>query len=159
MGSIENRELELVPLLINGKPATSSPSITFPVFGLEQHKLVFLAESADSDTARRAADASWLTFQSWKGTPAVSRRKILLRYAELLRQHEDELVTAQREETSVIEIWARKNVHLAADLIEEVGVCITRLHGEIPQTQTPSGLALAFVVPMGPVLSIAPYTP
>ena len=126
------------------------------MYGLEQQREVYLAESANVETAHQAAEASRKTFQTWKTSSVVTRRKLLQRYAELLRKHEEDLVQVQRLETSVIEMWARKNVHLAADLIEETAACVSRLAGEIPQTQTPSSLALAFTVPVGPVLSIAP---
>ena len=149
--------LETVPLLINGKPRSASPSVKFPVYSLEQRTQVYLAESADVDAANEAADASWNAFKDWKKASGVTRRRLLLKYADLLRQHEEELVASQRLETSVIEMWARKNVHLAADLIEEIAACVTRLSGELPQSQTPRSMALAFTVPVGPVLSIAPY--
>lgn len=156
MAATSEAQLEVVPLVIGGKPTTATISAKFPVFSLEEQRDVHLAESADVDAANRAAEASWHAFQTWKRTSGVDRRRLLIRYAELLRKHEEELVSAQRLETSVIELWARKNVHLAADLIEEITACVTRLSGEIPQTQTPSSLALAFTVPIGPVLSIAP---
>lgn len=149
-------KLEVVPLLIDGKPTTASTSAQFPVFSLEEQRDVYLAESADVDAANRAADASWNTFKTWKKSSGLTRRRILQRYADLLRSREEDLVRVQRLETSVIELWARKNVHLAADLIEEIAACVTRIGGEIPQTQTESSLALAFSVPVGPILTIAP---
>lgn len=150
-------QLETVPLLIDGQKTKSNPSTQFAVFGLEQQQNVYQAESADVNAANRAVDAAWTAFESWKKASAVTRRKVLQRYAQLLREHEEDLVISQRRETSVIEAWARKNVYLAADLVDEVAACITRLNGTIPQTQTPSSLALAFTVPVGPVLAIAPW--
>lgn len=149
-------QLEVVPIIIDGKPTTAINSAQFPVFSIEEQRDVYLAESADVDAANRAADASWRSFQAWKKTSGVERRRILIRYADLLRKHEEDLVAAQRLETSVIEMWARKNVHLAADLVEEIAACVTRLAGEIPQTQTQSSIALVLTIPIGPVLSIAP---
>ncbi|OCT50234.1 Vanillin dehydrogenase [Cladophialophora carrionii] len=157
MADTKKMELESVPLLINGKPTCSTPSAKFPVFSLDLGRDVHLAESADVQAATRAADASWIAFQSWKNSAAVTRRKILLRYAELLRGHEEDLVAVQRLETSVSELWARKNVRLPADLVEEVAACVTRLEGVIPQPQTASSMALVLPVPVGPVLSIAPW--
>lgn len=147
---------EVIPLWIDGKPTAASKSTRFPVFRYEAEKIVHWAESADVEAAERACSSAWRAFEAWKTESAVSRRRLLQRYAELLRQHEDELVAAQRIETSVSEMWAKKNVHLAADLIEETAACITRLAGEIPPTQTPGSMALVFAVPVGPVLSIAP---
>lgn len=151
-----NGYLEVVPVLINGKPRASKPSNQFAVYGMEAQRDVFLAESADETLAKEAADASWTTFQTWKETSAVERRKLLLRYADLLREHEEELVHVQQLETSIIALMARKNVHLAADLIEELASCITRIEGTVPPIQTKNCIALALPQPIGPVLSIAP---
>jgi acyl-CoA reductase-like NAD-dependent aldehyde dehydrogenase len=156
MAAKTTTQLETIPLVIDGEPIVSSPSVTFPVYSLEQQKEVLLAESADVAAANRAAESSWEAFKSWKKTPGSTRRKLLQRYADLLRQHEEDLVAAQRLETSVIEMWARKNVQLAADLIEEIATCVTRLEGSIPQSQTPGSMAMVFAVPVGPVLSISP---
>jgi acyl-CoA reductase-like NAD-dependent aldehyde dehydrogenase len=149
--------LETIPLLIDGKATTADTPVQFLVHSLEEQKDVYLAESADESAANRAAISSWEAFQSWKTTSPVTRRQVLQRYAELLRSHEDELVSSQCRETSVIEMWARKNVQLAAALVDEIAASVTRLSGTIPQTQTASSLALAFTVPVGPVLSISPY--
>jgi acyl-CoA reductase-like NAD-dependent aldehyde dehydrogenase len=148
--------LETVPLIIDGEATTADKPVQFAVHGLEEGKDVYLAESADVNAANRAAESSWSAFEKWRTASGVSRRKLLLRYAQLLREHEEELVYTQRRETSVIEMWARKNVHLAADLIDEIAASVTRVEGSIPQTQTSGSMALAFNVPIGPVLSIAP---
>ncbi|CAK7237915.1 hypothetical protein SEUCBS140593_010198 [Sporothrix eucalyptigena] len=105
MASLNGVELDLVPLLIGGQYTSSSPSVTFPVYSLEEKRDVYLAESANADAAIKAADAAWTAFGTWKKSSAVTRRKILLRYAELLRENEEELVKVQRLETSVIEMW------------------------------------------------------
>lgn len=155
-GTVDGTRLETIPLIIDGKATTADSPAQFSVYSIEEQGEVYLAESADVGAANRAADASWKAFQRWKTTPPVTRRKLLQRYADLLREHEEELVASQRRETSAVEMWARKNVHLAADLIDEIAASVTRLAGTIPQTQTASSMALAFNVPVGPVLSIAP---
>lgn len=155
MGSIQEK-LRVVPLLINGKEIASNPSLQFPVYSYEQQNNVGLAESADAATARLAADAAQEAFKTWRDVTAISRRELLLRYSALLRSHEDELVAVQHAETSAPEMWCRKNIALATGVIEETAACITSLKGEIPQAESPDTLALAFTVPVGPVLVIAP---
>jgi 6-methylsalicylate decarboxylase len=130
--------LEILPLVIDGKNTSSTRSIKFPVHSIEQHKGVVLAESADIEAINRAADASWSPFATRKKTSGVTSRRILLTYANLMKRHEEEVMAAQRLKTSVIEMWARKNVHLAADLVEEVPACITHLGGEIPKCRPPA---------------------
>lgn len=117
---------------------------------------MYLAESANEAMAIAACDAAADSFKTWKHASAVKRRELLLHYATLLRFHTDMLVAVQMAETSAPELWARKNVDLAVGLIEETAACITSLKGELPQTESPSILSLAFTVPIGPVLVIAP---
>lgn len=81
---------------------------------------------------------------------------MLLRYSKLLQADADELVAAQKDEISAPEMWCRKNIELATALIEETAACITSLKGEILQAELKETLALAFTVPIGPVLVIAP---
>lgn len=150
-------DLPVVPLLINGSATTAKVPRQFAVYNYEQRKDVHHAESADRDAACRAADAALNAFQTWKNTSVVTRRQLLLRYATLLREREQDIVDAQRQETGVSEQWAKKNVQLAANLIDETAACISSLKGEIPATETPGSLALAFMVPVGPILTIAPY--
>lgn len=150
--------LRVVPLWIDGRSTASTPSTRFPVVCLEQNnKTVHLAEAANSEAAVRAVDSSWKAFQSWKHTPVAVRRSVVQRAAALLLDKTEELVNAQRQETSVIETWARKNVTLAAELAEEIAACISSVKGEIPPTASPGSLGLVLHEPIGPILAIAPY--
>lgn len=146
----------MVPLLINGKEVTADPSLQFPIYSYEQQKDVGFAVSADVVTTKLAVEAAENAFRTWKHVPAVKRRDLLLKYSSLLREHADEIVALQHAETSAPEMWCRKNIDLATGLIEETAACITSLKGEILQAELKDTLALAFTVPVGPVLVIAP---
>jgi acyl-CoA reductase-like NAD-dependent aldehyde dehydrogenase len=148
--------LPVVPLWIDGKPAASTPSKRFVVRSADQEKDVFLAEAANKASAIEAADVAWRTFKTWKKVSAATRRDILLRFCEILKSREEDLVAAQRDETSVSELWARKNVSLAAEIIEEVASKITSISGFIPQSASSDCLPLVFSEPVGSVLAIAP---
>ncbi|KAJ5390547.1 ALDH-like protein [Penicillium cataractarum] len=150
-------QLTIIPLRIGGKDTASAPSIRFPVYSNVQQKDVYMAESADATTAARAADAALEAFTTWKKVPAVDRRELLQNYARSLRANTERLVAVQQEETSAPELWCRKNIELAVGLVEETAACITSLNGSIPQTSSSSVLSLAFTVPVGPVLVIAPW--
>jgi acyl-CoA reductase-like NAD-dependent aldehyde dehydrogenase len=154
--SQNTENLPVVPLLIGGVETAGSPSDIFPVYSYAQNKDVYLAESANVETAKAAADAAAVAFKTWKKTSARDRRDILLRYADLLESHADELGAVQIAETSAPALMAKKNVQLATGLIRETAACITSLKGEIPQGESPDVLPLAFTVPIGPVLVIAP---
>lgn len=151
-----SNELRVIPLRIGGKETKSSPSIQFPVYSNKLQKDVYLAESADKETAKLAADAALQSFTSWKKVSAKDRRELLQNYAKRLRENTERLVAVQQEETSAPELWCHKNIDLAVGLIEETAACITSLKGSIPQASSSSVLSLAFPVPVGPVLVIAP---
>lgn len=104
MAPTSNSDVETVALIIDGRPVSKASRTTSPVYSLEEQRGVHYAESADVDVARNAADASWKTFRSWKKSSGVTRRNLFLRYAQLLRDHEKDLVAVQRLETSVIEM-------------------------------------------------------
>ncbi|KAJ5803434.1 ALDH-like protein [Penicillium pulvis] len=150
-------DLPVVPLLIGGVETAGSPSDRFPVYSYAQQKDVYLAESANAETAKAAADAAAVAFKTWKKTPARDRRDLLLRYADLLQSHAEELAAVQMAETSAPELLAKKNIQLAVGLIQETAACITSLKGEIPQGESSDVLPLVFTVPIGPVLVIAPW--
>jgi acyl-CoA reductase-like NAD-dependent aldehyde dehydrogenase len=148
--------LEIIPLYIDGKDIAQTPSSRFLVRSAVQGKDVFLAESANAELAKAAADAAWAAFPAWKIASGVKRRDLLLKFAALLRAHEADLVLAQTTETSCTEAWGRKNIQLAADSVEELASNVTSIAGSMPQTATPGSVALAFNEPVGAVLSIAP---
>ncbi|KAJ5675987.1 ALDH-like protein [Penicillium macrosclerotiorum] len=150
-------QLTIIPLRIGGKETASAPSIRFPVYCNAQQKDVYLAESADATTAKLAADAAQEAFTTWKKVPAVDRRELLQNYARSLRANTERLIAVQQEETSAPDLWCRKNIELAVGLVEETAACITSLNGSIPQTSSSLVLSLAFTVPIGPVLVIAPW--
>ena len=149
-------ELPIVPLWIDGEAVRSSPPKLFPVHSSLQDKDVFLAHSADVDTAKRAAEAAWTAFLSWKKQGPVFRRDLLLRVADNYERRTEQLIKLQMEETSCTETWARMNVALATETVKEIASRITSISGEIPQMASSEHLALVFREPIGPVLTIAP---
>ena len=147
---------KVVPLWINGASATSTPEIIFPVFSAEQQKVVYLAQSADSQTATHAADVASKAFATWRHVNAVTRRGIVLRAADILESRKDELVRIQREETSCQEGWARINTNFAVRNLREIASRVTSVTGQIPQLEGDGQMALIFKEPIGPVLCIPP---
>lgn len=153
MGS---QSIDVIPLWIDGKPTTSNTPTTFSVFSLAQDREVFKAQSADSEAATRAAEAAQNAFATWKDTPAIARRKLLLRVASEYTRRTQELIESQMLETSCTEAWATMNVEYAIKLLEEIACRITTVSGEIPPLENSKHMALVFKEPVGPMLTIAP---
>ena len=154
--SISETDSEFIPLQIEGFSGSSHGLRTFPIYNFEQQRIVHWAESADCSAANLAADVALTAFEIWKNFSALSRREILLRYASLLAQNEEELVGCQQLEIGISNMTARKNMQAAVNLVEEAAYCVASLQGDLPQTQTPGCVTITQVTPVGPVLSIAP---
>jgi acyl-CoA reductase-like NAD-dependent aldehyde dehydrogenase len=148
--------LAVIPLWIDGGPARASPPQVFPVYGALEGRNVYLAQSADVASAKQAADAALLAFQTWKKKGPIARRQLLTRVATILNQKRNELKRIQVEETSCTEAWAEMNVNLAVETIHEIASRISSVSGEIPQMANPEHMALVFREPLGPILTIAP---
>src|SRR5262245_39052541 len=99
-------KLEVVPLWIDGARATASSAQTFPVHGAAKGQDVYLAQAADIDAGKRAADAAWAAFHTWRKEGPIVRRDMLLRVAAILARDKEELKRIQMEETSCTKEWA-----------------------------------------------------
>ncbi|KAL6252545.1 hypothetical protein RBB50_000264 [Rhinocladiella similis] len=150
--------LEIVPLWIDGAPAKSAKEAKFPVYSSARQKNVFLAQSADIESAVKAAESVEKAFESWKKTPAAARRKIVLRYVELVQERAAELIQVQIEETSCSEAWAKFNIDYTVGMINEVAARITTAcTGEVPPMANDGTFGIVIREPIGPVLLIAPW--
>ena len=136
--------LETVPLWIDGAEAASSQGHTFPVYSAKQQKNVFLAQSASTDDAERAAEVALKTFSSWKRTSTSHRRDLLLKAADIFERRKAEAVRLQVEETSCEPTWAGFNVGYGLTVMREIAARITSAFGEIPRTDSEAGLCLVF---------------
>ena len=148
--------LQIVPFWIDGAPVSSSTEITFPVHSAKQEKSVFLAYSADTEIATRAADVAWHAFGSWRETSANSRRNIILKAAELFEARRAEIIAFQVEETSCEASWADFNLNYGLNVMREIAGTITSIFGEMPRVDSEANLALVFKEAVGPCLLISP---
>ena len=148
-----------LPLIINNAPHNDPTANTGTHYSASLSRPYCTYTSATPLSALLAADSSWTAFQTWRNTLPRERRAILLRTANLLREHEQELSKIYIEETNCPPEWASKNIQGAVAHMQEMASRITHvLTGELPVVQTP-GLAAALVykVPIGPVLGIPPW--
>lgn len=149
--------LEVVPLWIDGAPAKSGSETRFAVYSAANQKNVFLAQSADTESAVKAADSAARAFESWKRTPAAARRRILLKFLDILKERADQIVQVQIEETSCSDAWAKFNIDYTLNMVSEVAARVTTAcTGEIPPMANDGTFGLVIREPIGPVLLIAP---
>ncbi len=112
--------------------------------------------SADIDDAVKAARAA---FQSgiWRNLEPVARKKIMLRWAGLIREHGEELAMLETLDVGK-PVMASLNVdvRLAADCIQYYGELCDKLSDEIAPTG-PKDRALVQKVPLGVIGAVTPW--
>ncbi|TFW29426.1 aldehyde dehydrogenase [Massilia horti] len=113
-------------------------------------------DSLDVDAAVAAARAAFED-RRWAGKPPASRKRTLVRFADLMMQHADELALLETLDMGKPIRYARSvDVALAANCIRWYGEAIDKVYGEVAPTPADS-LALITREPVGVVAAIVPW--
>ena len=111
---------------------------------------------ADIDRAVVAARAAF-DDRRWCGQAPAHRKRVLIRFAELLLEHGDELALIETLDMGKPVQYARKvDVNSAANCIRWYGEAVDKVYGEVAPTAD-TALALITREPMGVVGAIVPW--
>ena len=144
-------------MVIGGQPADAADGRTFEV--VEPHRGAVVATSplggpADVDRAVAAAQAAF--DGEWGSMAASDRGRLLLRFAQVVRDHEDELAALESRQIGKPISGARWEVGQVARVLEFYAGATTKLRGStIPVTRP--GLDLTLREPIGVVGLIVPW--
>ncbi|RDL33261.1 putative salicylaldehyde dehydrogenase [Venustampulla echinocandica] len=143
------------PLIINGKPHTTSSS--FPVFCPKtgEHLHNFSSASiSDTDAAISAAENA---YPAWRSLPPNQKRDIFLKAAGIMESRAEEMRKNTVQETGAAEGWAAFDQGLSSEILRDVAGRISSIAGSIPATAQEDVTALVYKEPYGVVLAIAPW--
>lgn len=115
------------------------------------------AAAAGVEDAVEACEAAANAFERYSASGPGVRRAMLLKAAERLEACGDELVGTMAAETGAMEDWARFNVMLGAAILREAAALTTQIGGDVVPSDRPDCLSMAWRVPAGVVLGIAPW--
>ena len=145
--------------LINGKRVAASSGAVFdcvsPVDGRVLTQVARCAE-ADIDVAVKAARAAF-DDRRWCGLPPAQRKRIMIRFADLLVQHADELALTETWDMGKPVKYAKAvDVNAAANCLRWYGEAVDKVYDEIAPTAD-TALALITREPVGVVGVIVPW--
>ncbi|GAA1049568.1 aldehyde dehydrogenase family protein [Arthrobacter russicus] len=110
--------------------------------------------SADID---RAVSVAREAFFTWSRTSAVSRKQILLRFAALAEQHQDELALLESVDTGkLIRQTVEDDVPSALETLRWYAEAADKVMGEVPVVP-PGATAVVSREPLGVVAAIVPW--
>ncbi len=144
---------------INGQRVAARSGTVFdcisPVDGRVLTQVARGAE-ADVDAAVQAARAAFED-RRWAGKPPAARKRILIKFAELIQAHGDELALTETLDMGKPVKYAKGvDVHSAANCIRWYGEAVDKVYDEIAPTAD-TALALITREPVGVVGVIVPW--
>ena len=153
----EGRPMFHTKLIIADRDVAAGGDRTFDRLDPMTGDIATRAAAASVGDAQKAADAAASAFPEWSGLPPVERRRLLLKAADILQSKADDFAAAVVTETGSPAHWSHFNVGLAADMIREAASMTTQITGEVIPSNRPGSTALGLRVPVGVILSIAPW--
>jgi len=142
---------------IDGSAVPSSDGETFRCFDPYEEAewgVVALGSAADVDRAVRAARAA---FPGWASSPVAARAEILRVFANLIREHVEELARLQVHENGKTITEMRGTTSMLPALADYVGQLAINDHGAALQPTAPGHDAWTRPEPIGVVAAIAPW--
>ncbi|CAG4894729.1 aldehyde dehydrogenase family protein [Paraburkholderia saeva] len=150
-------DLKRHDLLINGKrvpPGTGEYSLNLNPATEEPIALVAQGSAADVDTAVAAARAA---LKVWNALRASERGRILNRFAELLRTHQDEIAALESLDAGKpIASVMRQDVPAAIDTLAYYAGWCDKINGQVVPVR-PDALTYTLREPVGVVAAIVPW--
>jgi len=151
-------ELPRYPLLIAGEhvPGASGQTLTL-LDPATQEPFAEVASAGQEDVDRAVVSAHQaFTTGPWRRLNSRERGRLLLRLAELVREHAEELARTESRNVGKPIREAREEVQLAADCFEYYGGAVNKVSGQTVPVAAP-GVSLTFREPLGVCALIVPW--
>ena len=144
-------------MVIGGRPVDAADGRTFQVVEPHRGSVVATSPLGGREDVDRAVDAAQAAFDGdWGSMAASDRGRLLLRFAQVVRDHEDELATLESRQIGKPISGARWEVGQVAKVLEFYAGATTKLRGStIPVTRP--GLDFTLREPIGVVGLIVPW--
>ncbi len=110
-----------------------------------------------AEDAKLAIDAAAAAFPAWKDTPAVEKRKLLIKAAEILESRSNEFAAVIRDETGGTLPLCFAQLRDAPEFLREAASQVHDVHGQIFPSESPDTVNMMWRQPMGVVGCISPW--
>jgi len=149
--------LQEYKLFINGEWVDSETGEKFEDVNPATLETIAHLQKASVDDVQRAVESAMEAFDSWSGSPAPLRGKILFRAARMLEERKEELSRLMTQEMGKILKEARGDVQEAIDMTYYAAGEGRRLLGETTPSELPDKFCLTVRRPIGVVGLITPW--
>src|SRR6201997_1279508 len=144
---------------IDGRYVDAASGATFDCINPATGKLLARVAAGDSEDINRAVISARAAFRKggWSQQPPAKRKKVLLRLAELIREHGDELALLETLDVGKpISDSLKVDIPAAARCVQWYAEAIDKVYDQVAPTG-PDALALITREPLGVVGAIVPW--
>ena len=146
---------ELLPLSRKPRDWYGKPLLMTPVDALDT--LILMGEKQEADAARLAVEAAQRALPGWRSRSALERGRLLTRWAQLMRQHAEDLAQLMTAEQGKPLAEAKGEVGYGASFLEWFAEEAKRVYGETIPTTDNNKRYLVIKQAMGVCAAITPW--
>jgi aldehyde dehydrogenase (NAD+) len=144
-------------MFINGQHVSSKSGETFPVCNPENGEVIAHVPRAYAEDVNAAMLAASNAFPTWAGLPPSERERPLLRAADLVESHINELADLVIDESGSTITKATAEARYAAQLLRAAAGEARRLYGDTFPNDKPHRVSIVIREPLGVIAVISPF--
>ncbi|WP_317928874.1 CoA-acylating methylmalonate-semialdehyde dehydrogenase [Halioxenophilus sp. WMMB6] len=148
---------EVMPLFIGGEWVASQATETLDVTDPATQNVLTKVPFATEGEVNAAVASAKETFEAWKDVPVPTRSRIMLKYQDLLKQHQDELATIISQELGKTFEDAKGDVWRGIEVVEQAANIAPTLMGETVQNVATKIDTFSHLHPVGVCVGITPF--
>ncbi|GAB4490770.1 MAG: aldehyde dehydrogenase [Anaerolineales bacterium] len=142
---------------IHGQEVPAALGATFASYAPMSAEVLGYAARGTQEDADAAVRSARKGFEHWSGLPPAERERILLRCADSVEAHAEELLNLLIDESGSTITKARYEVGYTASVLRAAAGEVRRLYADTLPNEKPHRLSMVLREPLGVVLVISPF--
>jgi malonate-semialdehyde dehydrogenase (acetylating)/methylmalonate-semialdehyde dehydrogenase len=149
--------MKKVPLFLNGEWVESQSSRLIDVTNPATQEVIAQVPCATSSEMQQAIDSAKEAFKTWKEVAVPERARIMMRYAFLLKEHQEEIAGIICEELGKTKEDAMGDVWRGIEVVEHAANIPSMLMGETVENVARGIDTYSYTQPLGVCVGITPF--
>jgi len=146
-----------VPLFIDGHWRASAATQTIPVTNPATQAVLTQVPCATAAEVDEAVASAKRAFATWKDTPVGTRARVMLKYQQLLKEHQKELADIISQELGKTHEDAMGDVWRGIEVVEHAANIASLMMGETVENVAGGIDCYSYTQPLGVCLGITPF--
>ncbi len=148
---------ERLPLFIGGRFIDSESNETLPVTNPATQEVLTDLPFATPQEIERAVASARETFEAWREVPTPERARLMLRYQDLLKKHQDDIARILSRETGKTFADAQGDVWRGIEVVEHACNIAGLMMGETVENVAGRIDSYSYTQPLGVCAGITPF--